>query len=518
MCRGVSRRVSHPKGELSVKLHLRAHPFGWAVATCLLSTLAAVGQVRPPVDASVSFDKKLQDWDGFGANYVQSANAKDYNKNKEQPQDYGGFSKLNEKQRQEILDMIFGPDGLKPGLIKLFLDPLHEGMTVADKGKFDHESSTRWMNYFTSEGLKKTRARGGDLQIMTAMWSPPGWMTKQKFMNGRDVDPAMKEEVAKYMIDWVKFLRNHENIPVKYLSLHNEGDMWTRWPADGSSGGGPSASYAMWWSPEQAIDFLRFMRPMMDKEGLKDVGLTPGESAKWVDFSKWWSPALIADPVALKNIGLITSHGFNDAPADITSLGVDTMRVARPELHAWTTSMNCAPNGNNIWVEQVRLNIYSGKVNGIIPWACIAADPWTGGPEDIDRNSWNGWVGTGIWVDGAGGYSIEDGYYLVKHVFRAGQPGMAVAEVRSSDRNIGLIAFARNGTGNSDAVVINSVSGDLREVNIRMSGTNAGAFDAFLTDPARRKKYSPLSTIPVNNGVLKLLVPGGSTITLFAKQ
>jgi O-glycosyl hydrolase len=503
-----------------VKLHLRAHPFGWAVATCLLSTLAAVGQVRPPVDASVSFDKKLQDWDGFGANYVQAANAKDYIKNKEQPQDYGGFSKLNEKQRQEILDMIFGPDGLKPGLIKLFLDPLHEGMTVADKGKFDHESSTRWMNYFTSEGLKKIRAQGGDMQVITSMWSPPGWMTKQKFMNGRDMDPAMKEEVAKYMIDWVKYLRKTD-IPVKYLSLHNEGDAWGRWPADGSTGGPTGSDYAMWWDANQTNDFLKFMRPMMDKEGLKDVGLTPGESSVWVDFTKWWAPYLIADPAALKNIALITSHGFNpQGPSQVTSLGVDTMRVVRPDLHAWTTSMNCAPDGNNIWVESIRLNIYRGKVNGIIPWACVAADPWTGGPEDTQRNSWNGWVGTAFWID-QGSYTIEDGYYLLKHVFRAGQPGMAVADVSSSDPNIGVIAFARSGSKNPDALVINSVSArnvGNREVNVRVSGTKAAAFDAFLTDPARRKKYSPLGTIPVSNGVLRLLVPNGSTMTLFAKQ
>jgi O-glycosyl hydrolase len=470
---------------------------------------------QPPADASVQFDRKLRDWDGFGVNYVEAAGVMDVNEYKKQPEDYGGFSKLSEQQRQEIVDLIFGPDGLKPGILKMFLDPLHEGMTVADKGKFDHETSTRWMNYFVAEGLKRTRARGQDLPIITSMWSPPGWMTKQKFMNGRDLDPQHKEDVAGYMIHWVKYLRNQMKFPVKYLSVHNEGDMWQRWPADGSSPGRPNSDYAMFWSPAQIADFLCFMRPMMDREGLKDVGLTNGEPAKWDLFAKFVAPDLIADPEATKNIALITSHGFGTGRVDIGSLGIDTLRVVRPELHAWTTSMNVAPAADNIWIEQVRQNIYDAKVNGLIPWSVVASDPWT---ERNIPSKWNDWVGTGIWVDRKGGYQLE-GYYLLKHVFRAGQPGMAVAEVSSSDPNIGLIAFARNGSRNPDALVVNNLNRGNRSVAIRVSGTAARAFDAFITDPGRRLNHDPLlGTVSLSNGVLTCAVPGRSVITFIAKQ
>jgi len=62
----------------------------------------------------VNFDKPLQSWDGFGVNYVQSAQARD---NPTPPEDYGGFSTLSEAKRMEILQMTFGEDGLKPGLV-----------------------------------------------------------------------------------------------------------------------------------------------------------------------------------------------------------------------------------------------------------------------------------------------------------------------------------------------------------------------------------------------------------------
>jgi hypothetical protein len=131
-------------------------------------SLCAVGQFPPqkPVEAEVHFDQKLQDWDGFGVNYVEVTNVRDIADYKKNPQEYGGFSTLSEEKRQEVLEMIFGADGLKPGLVKMFLDSLHEGMTVASKGQFDHETTTKWMRYFVQEGLNDCRLK------------PAGWASE----------------------------------------------------------------------------------------------------------------------------------------------------------------------------------------------------------------------------------------------------------------------------------------------------------------------------------------------------
>ena len=64
----------------------------------------------------VNFADTLQDWDGFGVNYVEAAQTRDYDAD---PQEYGGFCTLTEVQRQEIIDLTFGDDGLKPGVIKI---------------------------------------------------------------------------------------------------------------------------------------------------------------------------------------------------------------------------------------------------------------------------------------------------------------------------------------------------------------------------------------------------------------
>jgi hypothetical protein len=183
------------------------------VGVCVLllgviaGTMFAQAQDFTAVRAEVDFSKHIRPWDGFGVNYVEVAQAIDYTQD---PQEYGGFSLLTEEKRQQIVDMVFGDEGLKPGLVKMFLDPHHQ---AEPGGEFDHETTTRWMRYFVREGLKRTRVRGDDLQIITTLYGPPAWATKQKFLRGRDLDPARKYDLARYMVDWVRYLREQEKLP-----------------------------------------------------------------------------------------------------------------------------------------------------------------------------------------------------------------------------------------------------------------------------------------------------------------
>jgi hypothetical protein len=51
--------------------------------------------------ATNNFNDMLRVWDGFGINYVQTAQTLDYSKFQ---QEYGGFSLLDEKEKPEIID------------------------------------------------------------------------------------------------------------------------------------------------------------------------------------------------------------------------------------------------------------------------------------------------------------------------------------------------------------------------------------------------------------------------------
>ncbi len=477
----------------------------FALAIMVLG-FSACTQVGGPstgsVDASVDFTQTLQDWDGFGVNYVEVAQTIDYEND---PQEYGGFSLLTEEERQEILYMIFGEDGLKPSIVKMFYDPFHQEATDAP---FDHETTTQWMRYFVHQGIAKTRERGGDdISIISTMYGPPAWATKQKILRGRDLDPEQFENLAKYMIDWGKFLVEKEKLPLKYLSLHNEGDAPHRWPLDGSHGNiGDGKDYNAFWRPTQVAHFLAFVPPMIKAAGL-DVGLTPGECTTWARFEQhWYHWAIHDNEEAMKNIALITSHGFG-TESSINSKVNDLLRMKRPDLHAWTTSMTWGKKNTSDFefVDLMRLNIYQAKVNAVIPWACIQTLTWVGG----DPNP-----GTAFFVSEEGDYEVKPQYYYYKQLSRAGQKGMKVASVEiDKERDVKLIAFASNGTGNSDAFLVLNKTDSPKKVNLTVAG-DASAYKVFRT--TGEEQYVALDDAVLNGGKLSYEAPAGSLTTFFA--
>ena len=483
-------------------------------------------RIRVPVFAdpvvTVDFSQRLRDWDGFGVNYVETAQTRDH---EDWPQEYGGFSLLSEAERQEILDLIFGPDGLKPAITKMFLDCFHEGMTKAGNDNddprelnmagYDHETTTKWMRYFNREGLAKTRAWGGDLTIVTTLYGPAPWMTKQKFVLGRDLDPAEKVEMAEYMVSWVKYLREQENLPVRYLSFHNEGCAYYRWPRDGSNPGEDHRDFNMLWPPEQVVEFLKTTRPMLDRHGLHEVGLTPGETQTWYRFDEWgYARAIFNDPQALANLALITSHSFANYEnlqsvyyGDWRSNGTDLLRSKKPDLHAWVTSMSWG-GMNARFIEGIRRNIYLSKVNAVIPWACIQRrSQWVGGDPNPK---------SAFHVTDEGDFRVLPGYYYYKQVTRAGRPGMAVAAVHSFDPSVTAIGFAGNGTDNPDAIVLINHSDDDKQVELTVKGSDATRFQAYRTSPDD-ENYASIGDYELTDGKLSCAAPEGSVTTFFAK-
>jgi len=466
--------------------------------------------------ALVDLTTKLRDWDGFGVNYVEAAQTRDYQAD---PQEYGGLSTLSEADRQQAIDLIFGDDGLKPGVLKMFLDPFHQpepgpgydwDPNVIDLSAYDHTTTTHWMRYFVREGLGRTRARGDDLAIITTLYGPPAWMTRQKFVRGRDLDPQYKFECAKYLISWARYLREVEGFPVRYVGLHNEGEDWMRWPLDGSTGDAPHHDYNMYWPPEQVVDFVRFVRPMLDAQGMQGVGIAPGETSNWYRFYEWgYAEAIAGKAEALKSLGLITSHGFyGNRPGrwfgDWRSAGIDAIRARRPDIHAWVTSTSWSKM-DVFFAWEIHNSIYSAKVNAIIPWAAVQrASKWVGG----DPNP-----GTAIRVDDNGHFCVQPGYHFYKQVCRAGQPGMAVTRVAANDSEISLIAFASNGTRNPDAFVVMNLSDEAKSLDIAVVGSASRSFAAYRTSP--NEQYVSLSEMVAHDGVITYGAPPGSVTTFY---
>jgi hypothetical protein len=288
---------------------------------------------------------------------------------------------------------------------------------------------------------------------MTTLYGPPAYMTKQKELRGRDLDPAHKKDLALYMIDWAKYLQQ-EKLSIKYISLHNEGEDWRRWAVDGTYANFEHGhDYNLYWRPEEVVDFLAFMPDVMEQEGLEGVSVTNGEPSRWYQFYfSGYAKNIYENEKALKNIGLLTSHNFyRSVPpghrwfCGTSNLGTDHIRTKRPDLHAWVTSASWGDmDVDFVW--QIYMNLYMAKVNGYIPWAVIQRPAqWIGG----DPNP-----GTAFVVKEDGSYEVLPGYYWYKQMSRAGQAGMAVSYADCMDSEVQLVAFGKDDTDNPDAFAV----------------------------------------------------------------
>ena len=480
-----------------------------AVLTCMFSF--AQYPIIKGVNIQVKFDQKIREWDGFGFNYVETAQTPDY---KVYPQEYGGFSLLDENEKSEIIDLIFGEDGLKVGLVKMFYDPFHQN---EPDGVFDHETTTKYMREFVRNGLAKTRSWGGDLNIITTLYGPPAYMTQQKVIRGRDLDPAHKENLAKYLVSWVQYLKEKEGFPVNYVSLHNEGEDWDRWPWDGKDPNiGHGHDYNMYWRPELVTEMMILTNKELLKAGLHNVGVTPGENTNWYRFSYWgYADAISENEDALNAISLITSHGFFSGSydsrwfGDHNCMGTEMIRDKKPGLHAWVTSTSWSKMDTKN-IKEMHDNIYSARVNGIIPWAGIQRPTeWVGG----DPNP-----GSAFTVHEDGSYDVRRGYYFYKQISRPGQPGTMICRTLSNETEVPVIAFAKGTSKGSDAFVVTNMNTKWdKPLVIKITGTDATKFKAFRTKEDESEKYTEIGIFEVKNGELLYTAPFGSVTTFFAE-
>ena len=464
------------------------------------------------IRVDIDFSSKLREWDGFGFNYVETAQTMDYSTD---PQEYGGFSLLDESEKAEIIDLVFGEEGLKVGLVKMFLDPWHQEKSG---GKFDHETSTANMREFVKAGIKKTSERGGDLSIISTLYGPPAFITQQNFLRGRDLDPKMKGALCNYYLDWAKYL-DANGYPIKYISLHNEGEDYSRWPSDGQSGNlGHGHDYNMYWSTDLINEMIISLRKELDKSGLDKVQVTNGENTNWYRFANWgYAYGLYDNEKALQDLGLITSHGFYHGVlgsrwyGDHESRGIDLLREKRPDLKAWVTSTSWGKM-DTYFITEMQGNIYTSKVNGIIPWAGIQRPiKWVGG----DPNP-----GAAIYVHEDGHYEILQGYYFYKQVSRAGQPGMAVVRATARETVTPVIAFGRDDTNHPDAfILINNSDQWEKNMQINLKGTEAKKFRAFRTTMGENGlRYQEIGTFEVTDGYFREKLPVSSVTTFFAVE
>jgi len=447
---------------------------------------AAFAQVHA-TDITVDFSVKLQPWHGFGVNYVETAQTRDYDK---WPQDFGGFSKLTEPRRHELMDALYGPDGLGLALHKIFLDPWAQATPEAP---YDFERTTQWSRWFLREAMKRTTAQGRTLRVITTLYGPPAWATKQKKLLARDFDPAEADALARYMAAWVRFLKEKEGVQVEFLSLSNEAKDASRFTADGMGPIGNS-DYNLAWKYGEMTDMMKRMHAL-----LPDVGFTPTEPTGWdgASYNPFMKTKELRDA-----LGIITAHSFGSSDQSGPNF-VKQALEKKPGLPVWTTSHDWRKGGVD-FAQHTHAQLYKVGVNGIITWQVSKnLSEWRPAPKNPNA---------AIMQQKDGSLALAHPYYFLKQMSRAGQPGMSVVKAESTSDDVRLMAFASNGTKHPDAIVIINASDTEEVCALAISGSKATTWQARRTTEAGEHFIE----LPPLSDVSAIHLPPRSVLTLFA--
>lgn len=336
---------------------------------------------------------------------------------------------------------------------------------------------------------------------------------------------------------------------MRYISIHNEGESWLRWPQDGRIGGAldDGHDYNFFWDPTQVNSIMIKSDSILKSENLDYLEMTNGETTNWYRFTNWgFAKELFENKNVLDATGIITSHGFYVGRQAAgrwfgphSSGGIDLLRTKRPDLSAWCTSsawcvkLNDTVKDGEIYrryimnagfVKEIHGNIYEAKVNAFIPWAFIQkASDW----NKPDPNP-----GSAIRVYDDGTWEIKKGYYYYKQVTRAGRQGMGVVMTSAMDSEIALIGFDSNGTDNPDAFVLVNFGPNERKVDIELVGIDGAKLKAYRTageevyeyyETAREDNlegsdnYKELGLYNIEEGEVSYLAPANSVTTFFAQ-
>jgi O-glycosyl hydrolase len=246
-----------------------------------------------PVTLRIDAQDERQTMDGFGAAGAWWA------------QDVGGWPDA----RDRVADLLFHREkgaglsiyryNIGAGSGENIADPWRRAETFeVSRGKYDwsRDANARWM-------LRAACDRGVD-QVVAFANSPPARMTHSGQITGghngeSNLRPDAYADFAQYLVDVVRYLRDDEGAPVKWLSPINE-PQWDWQSKNGQEG--------CHYTPAEVRDVARALLNVIRRNKL-DVQLSLFESGAWL-ASGLYVDALLGDPEVWAALPHIAVHSY----------------------------------------------------------------------------------------------------------------------------------------------------------------------------------------------------------------
>jgi glucuronoarabinoxylan endo-1,4-beta-xylanase len=264
-----------------------------AAATRARGVFAAEAKTYPAGIAATP-DHIRQEIDGFGfSEAFHQAHA---------------IQQLAEKDQTDLLNLMFSPTlGMGYSILR---NEIGNGPTDSRPGQVASiEPEPGVFNWTGDEDqiwMMNEAKKRGCTRFLSSSWSPPAWMKTNNDEYAGELKPAMYQQFADYLADYVQQYKSRYNLDIYALSPQNEPNYT------------PTEKYASCrWTGAQLARFLHSnLIPTFTAKGVK-AKIVIDEAGHWTDDA---INEILADPVCAKGVDIVAAHAYAPTTAPYVSL------------------------------------------------------------------------------------------------------------------------------------------------------------------------------------------------------
>jgi glucuronoarabinoxylan endo-1,4-beta-xylanase len=462
------------------------------LAALALALWTAMAWAQAPVQVSVDGAQKFQTIDGFGTAvylYMQASPFRDPRIQQMYAVDSG-----NSLLRME----------LNPGVLPQKVDNVEEiswkAFDASEKGKAANTEA----NLEFAQAVIKLNPR---IRFTPTVWSPPGWMKSNgKSDGGGFLLPQYYPHYAKYLAEWVKFVKEKYGLDMYAVGVQNELEF-------------AEPYNCCQYTPAAWRDMLIEVHKRFEAEGIKTKIFGP-ESMTGSQNTPLFVRAVMEDPQGKSALDIIATHGYSDGIKMAGGAkGNSTLwdAVSRYKLPVWMTETSGVKGDLASSLKGVAQEIHNslvyGQISGWIYWQYIGSNAGQGNEFDMVL----------VKVGRQGNQEVvteivpSKKYYLHKQFSRFIQPGaVRIAATPSDAEGISVGAFEHAEDKTVTVTLINTGGVDQPVVLALKTNLKATTFDVYRTSAA--ENCDKVGVLAVADGKLAVTVAPQSMVTLYGKE
>lgn len=459
------------------------------LAALALALWTAMAWAQAPVQVSVDGTQKFQTIDGFGTAvylYMQASPFRDPRLQQMYAVDSG-----NSLLRME----------LSPEVLPQKVDNADE---ISWKAFNTAKAASTDANLEFAQAAIKLNPR---IRFTPTVWSPPGWMKSNgKSAGGGSLLPQYYPHYAKYLAEWVKFVKEKYGIETYAVGVQNELEF-------------PEFYNSCLYTPAAWRDMLIEVHKRFQAEGLTTKIFGP-ESMTGSQNTPLFLRAVVEDSRAKGCLDIMATHGYSDGIKMAGGAKGNSSLwqvVGKYNLPLWMTETSGVKGDLTSSLKGVAQEIHNslvyGQISGWIYWQYIGADEKQGNEFDMVL----------VKVARQGNQETvteilpSKKYYLHKQFSRFIQPGaVRIAATPSDAQDISVGAFEHPLDKTVTVTLINTGAAN-QSVSLSLkTNLKVTAFDAYRTSATENS--DKIGTLEAKDGKLELSLPPQSMVTLYGKE